>query len=328
VLNPTLQRMVAEATHAKDVIPYEVIQSLWSGYGEIIRIKLSACKLNSIILKHVKPPSNVHHPRGWHSDASHARKLKSYAVEMHWYECWSARCDEYCRVPKSYLTTTHDDEFIILLEDLDASGFSIRKEYVEINDIYQCLRWLAYFHATFLGETPKGLWDSGSYWHLDTRADELENMQYKELQQAAPNIDYILKHARYQTLIHGDAKLANFCFGDNGQSVAAVDFQYAGGGCGMKDVAYFLGSCLDDKQCETLIPKLLDVYFEYLKQAINEHAKQVDSDALEAEWRSLFPIAWVDFYRFLDGWMPSHWKINSYTRHLAAEVLKTSTCTS
>jgi hypothetical protein len=54
VLQPALQRMVAEATHAKDVIPDEIIQSLWSGYGEIIRLKLSGSDIHSVILKHVK----------------------------------------------------------------------------------------------------------------------------------------------------------------------------------------------------------------------------------------------------------------------------------
>jgi len=327
VLHPDLQRMVAEAVHVTGVTPDEVIQSLWSGYGEIIRLKLSDSDIPSVILKHVKPPSEVDHPRGWHSDASHARKLKSYAVEMHWYAQYSQRCNDYCRVPKSHLTTTHGNEFIILLEDLDAAGFSMRKEHVNIGDISQCLYWLAHFHATFLGEIPIGLWQCGSYWHLDTRADELAAMQHKTMQQAAPNLDQTLKQAQYKTLIHGDAKLANFCFADDAQSVAAVDFQYVGGGCGMKDVAYFLGSCLDDAQCKTSIPMLLDVYFKYLEQAINDHQKQIDYHALEDEWRKLFPIAWVDFYRFLDGWMPGHWKINSYTRRLAEEVLKTSACT-
>jgi len=328
VLNLALQDMVAKATHAKHVTPDEVIQSLWSGYGEIIRLQLSGSDINSVILKHVKPPSEVDHPRGWHSDASHVRKLRSYTVEMHWYEHWAKYCGDNCRVPKSYLTTTHGDECVILLEDLDAAGFPIRKESVEIANIHQCLHWLAYFHATFLRQAPEGLWNCGSYWHLDTRADELAAMQHKTMQQAAPHMDRRLKEARYQTFIHGDAKLANFCFSDDGQSVAAVDFQYVGGGCGMKDVAYFLGSCLDDGQCETYIPELLDVYFKYLRQAIVDCHQQVDSHALESEWRNLFPVAWVDFYRFLDGWMPRHWKINSYTRRLAAEVLQTSACTS
>jgi len=328
MLQPALQRMVAEATHAKDVTPDKIIQSLWSGYGEIIRLKLSGSDIHSVILKHVKPPTIIHHPRGWHSHASHARKLKSYGVEMHWYKCWSARCNEYSRIPKSYLTTTHDDEFIILLEDLDAAGFSIRKEHIEIEDINQCLRWLAHFHAAFLEEDPKGLWNCGGYWHLDTRADELEAMQYKELQQAAKSIDQTLKNARYQTIIHGDAKLANFCFADDGQSVAAVDFQYVGGGCGMKDVAYFLGSCLDDAQCESSIERLLDVYFGYLKQAMDACGKQVNSDALEAEWRYLFPLHGLISIAFLMAGCQVIGKLTATHVGLAAEVLKTSPCTS
>jgi len=327
MLSHELAEMVAHASNAQDVTSTEVIQSLWSGYGEIVRLQLNSSDIHTVILKHVKPPSEVDHPRGWHSDASHARKLKSYAVEMHWYASYSQQCNAFCRLPRNYLTRKNGDEFIILLEDLDAAGFSVRKEHVSTKDIHQCLHWLANFHANFLDATPNGLWQYGGYWHLDTRQDELAAMQNKSLQQAAPNLDQALKQAQYQTLIHGDAKLANFCFANDGQSVAAVDFQYVGGGCGIKDVAYFLGSCLDDKQCETFIPELLNVYFNYLAQAISRSEKQVNSQALEREWRKLFPIAWVDFYRFLDGWMPSHWKINHYTRRLATEVLQTSACT-
>ena len=110
--------------------------------------------------------------------------------------------------------------------------------------------WLAHFHATFMGETPDGLWEVGSYWHLDTRPDELEALDDVHLKQAAGEIDALLRAARFQTFVHGDAKLANFCFSEDGTQVAAVDFQYVGGGCGMKDVAYFIGSCLYEEDCE------------------------------------------------------------------------------
>jgi hypothetical protein len=70
--------------------------------------------------------------------------------------------------------------------------------------------------------------------------------------------------------------------------VAAVDFQYVGGGCGMKDVAYLLD---DDRE--------LDFYFSELRNRLSE---DVDADALETEWRELFPVARLDYERFLDGW--------------------------
>jgi thiamine kinase-like enzyme len=121
--------------------------------------------------------------------------------------------------------------------------------------------------------------------------------------------------------VNGDAKLANFCFSDDGR-VAAVDFQYVGGGCGMKDVAYFLGSCLCEDECERQEAALLDYYFRALEAALETRAKQVDFSALEANWRDLYPVAWTDFFRFLQGWSPGHWKIHRYSERLAREVLE------
>ena len=106
--------------------------------------------------------------------------------------------------------------------------------------------------------SPKKLWQKGSYWHLSTRPDELKAMQHSKLKDAAKSIDEQLNNCKYKTLIHGDAKVANFCFADDMSSVAAVDFQYVGGGCGMKDVAYFLGSCLSSSECENYEKELLD----------------------------------------------------------------------
>lgn len=89
----------------------------------------------------------------------------------------------------------------------------------------------------------------------------------------------------------------------------------------MKDVAYFLGSCLDEMLQERWEDEFLDLYFDELKKALRTHNKKVDADALEAEWRTMFPIAQADFYRFLVGWMPTHWKINDYGKRVALDVI-------
>lgn len=185
-------------------------------------------------------------------------------------------------------------------------------------EIKACLSWLAHFHGLFQGVAPDGLWPVGTYWHLETRPDELEAMDDANLKAAAADIDRILSDCRFKTLVHGDAKLANFCFSRNSLDVAAVDFQYVGGGCGMKDIVYFLGSCMQDEECEKRVPGLLDFYFTELKQAVKTG---VDFGALEKEWREMFAFAWTDFHRFLLGWMPGHWKINRYTKQLTREVL-------
>jgi len=146
-------------------------------------------------------------------------------------------------------------------------------------------------------------------------------MEDVSLKQAAAPIDKILNECQFQTLVHGDAKVANFCFSEDGESVAAVDFQYVGGGCGMKDVAYFLGSCLDELLQERWEAEFLDLYFSELKRALVKKGKEVDFSALEAEWRAMYPIAQADFYRFLVGWMPTHWKINDYGKRVAMDVV-------
>lgn len=303
--------LVLSSSGATSLIPGPQIQRLWGGYGQIVRVLLEGCGRPSVVLKHVQFP-----PRASPSDPSHARKVRSYQVEALWYRDYAT--GPRCRTPLCLASCCHGDERLMVLEDLDAAGFDHRRSSVGSTELRACLRWLAHFHALFLGRAPDGLWPVGTYWHLDTRPDELEAMDHPELKAAAGTIDKTLRDARFQTIVHGDAKLANFCFSATGSEVAAVDFQYVGGGCGMKDVAYFLGSCLDERECEKKVPSLLDFYFSELETAVD---RDVDFVALEAEWRDMFAFAWTDFYRFLLGWAPGHWKINCYSKKLAKEVL-------
>jgi aminoglycoside phosphotransferase (APT) family kinase protein len=313
--------IIKQATGASDIELIEVIQELWSGYGTIRRYQLSGAERQRVVVKHVHIADQADHPRGWNTDRSHLRKLRSYEVETAWYARWSARCDLNCAVPHCLALETRGDETLMVLEDLDETGFAQRRESVGETEILACLHWLANFHAMFLGCAPQGLWEQGTYWHLATRPDELEALTDLPLKQAAAEIDRRLRDCRYQTLVHGDAKLANFCFSATGEQVAAVDFQYVGGGCGMKDVAYFIGSCLMEEDCERLEARLLDDYFNALKEALARLRPDVDAFAVEAEWRQLFPLAWTDFHRFLKGWSPGHWKLNAYSERMARQVV-------
>ena len=321
--------LILKGAGASEITSIDSIQSLWSGYGEILRVHLKGGDYPSVVVKHIQLPEEVAHPRGWNTDLSHQRKLTSYQVESTWYQQYATHCDSRCSVPQCLAVEANSDgDSVIVLTDLAGAGFTELKTGIDIDvaGVRACIRWLAHLHGIFLGVAPAGLWQCGTYWHLDTRPDELNALTDKRLKRAAPHIDLALRQAKYQTLIHGDAKLANFCFSASGNEregsqVAAVDFQYPGGGVGVQDLVYFLGSCLPESQLESLADELLDYYFQVLRRVVIDKQPQVDGIALEAEWRSLYDIAWADLQRFLQGWSPSHWKLNGYSDRLTQQVL-------
>jgi len=312
-MNEYFKSIILQITGASALIGQENIQDLWSGYGKIMRVRLKGADIDNVVIKHVKASASSKHPRGWNTDIGHQRKVKSYQVETNWYSKYSKH--SLARLPECLAVKTQDDEVLIVLEDLDTAGFPLRKRTVNWEEIAACLEWLAKFHASYLDKAPDGLWQVGTYWHLKTRPQELAALTDNKLKEAAPLIDQKLNTCQFKTFVHGDAKLANFCFGKAGQ-VAGVDFQYVGGGCGMKDVAYFIGSCLYEEDCERLETQILDTYFDHLHNALGKR-----NETLEKEWRALYRVAWADFHRFLKGWSPEHWKINSYSEQVTAEVI-------
>ena len=316
-MNEYFKSIILQRTGASALTEKELIQELWSGYGKIIRVGLENAAAASVVVKHVQLPQHQQHPRGWNSNISHQRKVQSYQVETNWYSRYSQ--SSRARLPQCLGIETYEDEVLMILEDLDEVGYPLRKRSVGWEEVAACLEWLATFHASYLGQVPEGLWEVGTYWHLATRPQELAALDDHKLKAAARAIDEKLNACSYQTLVHGDAKLANFCFAPDGQ-VAGVDFQYVGGGCGMKDVAYFVGSCLNESDCERLETQILDTYFECLQSELEQ-----PNEALEKEWRSLYRVAWADFHRFLKGWSPGHWKINTYSERVTAEVINSLT---
>jgi hypothetical protein len=312
-MNEHIRALILNKTGASSLFEKEIIQELWSGYGKIMRIGLEHASVKSVIVKHVQFPKIKNHPRGWNTEISHQRKVRSYEVETAWYENYGI--NSLARLPKCIALERQGDEVLMVLEDLNEAGYPLRKEALSWEEIASCLAWLAQFHASFLGKEPEGLWEVGTYWHLETRPQELAVLDDQRLKEASLIIDEKLNKCEFKTLVHGDAKLANFCFANDWQ-IAGLDFQYVGGGCGMKDVAYFIGSCLNEKDCERLEAQILDTYFECLQSEMEER-----NEALETEWRSLYRVAWADFHRFLKGWSPGHWKINSYSERICSEVI-------
>lgn len=320
-MNERFREAILRATKAYALEESEQIQSLWSGYGRISRYRLVGIDRNSVVAKQIRYPTESKHPRGWNSDLSHRRKLRSYEVERAWYRRYNQFCDESCRTPEFLVEEVEGDEWLIAMEDLVDAGFTERRSRVGESELLACVRWLANFHATFLGKTPDELWSIGTYWHLDTRPDEFAALEDLELKRNARAIDEKLNGCRFKTFVHGDAKLANFCFTPDGKGVAAVDFQYVGGGCGMKDLAYFVGSCLGEDECEEWESSVLDAYFSYLREGVEKRDHTIDLEALVVEWRSLYRVAWADFHRFLKGWSPGHWKLTTYSERVTREVL-------
>ncbi|WP_153912580.1 phosphotransferase [Shewanella sp. TC10] len=347
-VNSSVLNTIKQQTGATTITQIELIQSLWSGYGELFRAHLSGSEYDSVIVKHIKLPimesqgstTTQSHPKGWNTALSHQRKIKSYQVEFHWYQDYANQCSPDNRVPKCFYLEQDGDDCLLILEDLVTVGFN--KVLTQADDIAirACLKWLGNFHGQFLFQNPDfqhldstkqdkevsnhlhlKLWQKGTYWHLDTRPDELAALTDPKLKAAARHIDTALSSTPFQTLVHGDAKLANFCFSNDHQQAAAVDFQYVGQGCGMKDVALLLSSVLKFSENESQITQWLDDYFRELVISTKHHQPHICTDKLVQTWRPLYSIAWADFQRFVKGWSPNHFKINPYTEALTAKAL-------
>ncbi len=316
------EKYLLDVTNASDCTEVLKIQSLWSGYGKISRYELQNSTFQTVVVKSIKLNELTNHPRGWNTATSHNRKVRSYEVETHWYTHWNHRCNDSCRVPHFVGSYSEGRNQWIILEDLNHL-FPVRKIQVSVSEVKLCLKWLANFHALFLNHKPEGLWPIGTYWHLETRPDEFNQLQNLDLKAKAHKLDRMLNDCTFQTIVHGDAKLANFCFSGDGTSVAGVDFQYVGGGCGMKDVVYLIGSCFSSDECELYEHELLEFYFSELQKAVAAQSMEIEFAALEMEWRNLYPIAVTDFTRFMLGWMPTHQKVNNYhLKHMQSVLTK------
>ena len=293
-----------------------------------------------VVVKCATPPHRLSHPKGWNGEASHNRKCQSFKVENCFYSDVQVQTDASCRTAKCLGHSQQGEASLLVMEDLAHSGYSRTASSLTAAQCITVLKWLANFHARFVnvrGEFDSQslqLWPEGTYWHLATREDEFNAMSDGLLKQHAVDISTTLGDAHYHTLVHGDAKVANFCFTEDFSDCAAVDFQYVGYGAGIKDVAYFLGSALSTQTHMKHRDALLNTYFQALEDALHTRLANNDSSAcfkradialIIAEWKYLYPFACADFYRFLAGWSPEHWKIDEelqYQTDIALSILE------
>ena len=120
-MNRNFENYLLEITNSSECIELEVIQSLWSGYGKISRYQLVGSSLNAVVVKCIALGQSSEHPRGWNTNFSHNRKVKSYEIETHWYKHWSQRCPDNCRIPKFLGSFSEGNNQWIILEDLNSN---------------------------------------------------------------------------------------------------------------------------------------------------------------------------------------------------------------
>ena len=341
-----------EALCNKKAHNISLIQTLWSGYGECFRALLQYNSLSDqslsipVVVKCTTPSNATNHPRGWNSDTGHQRKLRSFAIENAFYKQLQPFTSTKCYIPRHIASEAKNGNTILVMEDLTQAGFSHHATSLTVTQAETVLRWLACFHAQFvikrsdISHNKINVWEHGTYWHLSTRMDEFNAMQECDLKGKAHAVSEKLDECEYQTLVHGDAKVANFCFTSCFEHCAAVDFQYVGYGVGIKDVAYFLGSALSTSEQSEFLSYFLSIYFEALKDALRfRNTQLIDSNnaedapypfaflseddiaTLEIQWRNLFSFACADFHRFLSGWSPTHWKIDTLLQQQTQHAL-------
>ncbi|MEE2644919.1 MAG: inositol monophosphatase family protein [Myxococcota bacterium] len=316
-MDKPIQEKILAATGAERVRSVEEVQRLWSDYGVLSRVYLVGGSYPSVVLKAIHLPVSERHPRGFAGARSRARKIESYQVERRWYQSQKSTEIPGAPMARALASWSEGSHIFLLLEDLAALGYRSITSASSI-EVRLVLRWLARFHASGIGASAAGIWETGSYWHLSTRPDELAVIRGTRLHRFAAFLDARLRCGRFSTLVHGDAKLANFLFHETREDTAAVDFQYVGLGCPMRDLAYFLGGVMSGAECARQESALLADYFSELQRSLPEAQPFAE---IEAEWRALYPVAWADFQRFLLGWSPQHHKLTDHSARLTERAL-------
>jgi thiamine kinase-like enzyme len=312
----------------------EVVAHLWKGYGRISRF--TAADGTTSIIKRVSAPllraENLDQ-----AELDDLRKRFSYQIEHYLYENnpsgfvgnariakFIASCDDWLEMEdlkqsfplaKSALSERHTQVVLRWFAQFHATHFGSRhEEYpppipspgkdfpTKRPDLWKSLQETGHLSSI-------SYWETGSYWYLTTRLRERATLpsskdplkDWKGAISAA--IDYAVQSIPrcFQTLIHGDAKVANVLFDSQEEHVAMYDFQYCGWSSPMRDVAAFLVTSTQ-KLDEDIQDRLLRFYHKELISELSnrdqEAAKYYSFDLMLEHYGSCI----ADFYRFQYSW--------------------------
>jgi hypothetical protein len=131
--------------------------------GNNVRVGLVNAAVDSVVVKARSDGPDIRIiPRGWNTDIGHRRKVKSYAVETTWYEHLRQRAVGLaCR--GAWPLRSKDDEVLMVLEDLDAAGYPLRKRSARLgrNRLPVWPGWRNFTRVTW-GKLPEGTLGSGN----------------------------------------------------------------------------------------------------------------------------------------------------------------------
>ncbi|UJO13452.1 hypothetical protein CLAFUW4_02606 [Fulvia fulva] len=187
------------------VVSVEPLQSLWAGYGQIVRLQAipisseASSQMQSLILKLVTPPTDASKAR----DEGHLRKVISYQVEQYFYSHLASSMPPSLAVSSCLASLNEQSNasstIAMVLSDLKESFPLAGEKRGELNEtqVNSAIRWLATFHGIWwkrrnllrdggLRKPPLeeaqndaqggGVWLNGGYTYLATRRKEYRSL--------------------------------------------------------------------------------------------------------------------------------------------------------
>lgn len=217
--------------------------------------------------------------------AARERVKGGYAAEVGFYSRLAGGLK--VRTPQCYYAAISEDRlhFTLLLEDLAPRKPGVQAQACTTAQAAGAIRNLALLHAprwndsalydeTYLlgtsgqrsAESLAGIARAAAAEFVERYATEMGRDNCDTMLAAADCLaDWLGAEQSPFTLLHGDYRLDNLMFGERPDDVYALDWQTAAVGSPTRDLAYFLGTCLEEGQRRETEQELVRLYHEELQ---------------------------------------------------------------